>query len=321
VRRQFAWQLSPGEDYSFSTARHRPPSPYIVPHEMSTTGTILPPAIRPRPRWGEALEYILIWVVTLVFGFAAYKVAGHYHSKPSKAPATTEAFANLQNLVQLSVAVVVGVGTFALAVLLKQRFDSQHTTKYIEALGQMVTVMSTLLAGLSDLRTFEAMFKKDEALLRARNLQASASQRVDAMWTLLPYDDELEKYFAETLSDTRLFTRRIIAARTVSREALLDHIDKSWKYLAGGSYEIFLVRECNYEALMVDSATAGLFFYSAIGYGSLFLSSASPQVVQVVTGLFHDHINSPVGGRLPVAANAPKDLEPIKAWLDAVYGI
>ena len=288
---------------------------------MATSGTTqFSSAIRPRSKLAEVVEFLLLWGVTLVFGFVAYKAAGHYHSKPSKTPATTEAFANLQNLIQLNVAVAVGVGTFAMGVLLKQRFDAQHVTRYIEALGQQLSDMSTLIAGLSDLRTFEAMFKKDEALLRARNLQGGASQRVDAMWTLLPYDEELRKYFAETLSDTRLFTRRIVAARTVGRDDLLDHIDKSWQYLAGGSYEIFLVRECNYEALMVDNKIAGLFFYSAIGYGTLFLSSLNQEVVRVVTGLFQDHVISPVGGRLPIAPGAPKNLEPLKAWLDSVYG-
>ena len=119
-------------------------------------------------------------------------------------------------------------------------------------------ITSEQVAIAQALRGPEIVYEFDDALKRARRLQNSASTSVHAMWALLPYDDELRSYFRETLA-AGPFTKRVIAANNVSKADLMDHISESWAHLASGRYEIYVVHECNYEAMVIDKKRAGLF--------------------------------------------------------------
>ncbi len=303
-----------------------------------------------RHRVLDGLGLLVLFLLPLAVGYFAYKLAGQYRSKAANSAATSADFANLQSLIQLTIAAVISVGGYGVLFYNTVRNLRHHvldelkkaTSSNDEALTGVASVISTQsdavhseivllqkqvdeldntvtthLRALADLHDMQVFFNKEEALLKARNLQVSAAENVEAMWTLVPYDDALKSYFAETLS-TKRYTRRIVAARTVNRDDLLDHIDQSWEYLAGGSYVLHLVRECNYEALIVDHTVAGLFFYSSEGYGSCFMESSSTKFVQVVRGLYMGYLDD-ADGRVPIKVRDHKDIDRIAAWLDDFY--
>jgi hypothetical protein len=269
-------------------------------------------------RFLDGLGNIVLRVLPLVAVFVAYGVAGHN---------TTTDIQGLKSLEQLGVGLIAGIAVYTVIAELTLRSMPRRLSdeigalvRELEPLKKTVATLDAAVAeqlrALTDLREMEIFYEKDDALIRARRLQSSASQGVDAMWTLIPYDDALRQYFAETLRE-RIYTSRIVSASNVPLEHLLDHIDKSWEYLAAGTYQLHLVRECNYEALIVDHTTAGLFFYSSQGYGSCFMSSSSGRFVQVVGGLIAD-LKRP-DGRIPIERDAPKDLDRIRTWLDSYY--
>jgi hypothetical protein len=269
-------------------------------------------------RFLDGLGTFVLRILPLVAVFVAYGVAGHN---------TSTDLSGLKSLEQLVISLVAGIAVYTvIAEVTLRRLPRRLSDEIaalvseLEPLKQNVATLDAAVAeqlrALTDLREMEVFYEKDDALIRARRLQASASQGVDAMWTLIPYDNALKEYFAETLRE-RIYTSRIVSASNVPLEHLLDHIDQSWEYLATGSYQLHLVKECNYEALIVDHTTAGLFFYSSQGFGSCFMSSSSGRFVQVVGGLIADLKRS--DGRVPIDRDAPKDLDRIRTWLDSYY--
>lgn len=264
---------------------------------------------------------IIIRLLPLAAAFGAYLLSGI-----SQTPANPD-LQGIQNLLRFALALITGMVTYvAVTELTLRRLPSRVASQVAvlrEELSAVSTQMNALngvvaeqLRTLTNLREFETFYDQDDALVKARALQSSASKSVQAMWTLVPYDEALTEYFAETLA-AGIYTSRIVSTHAVSAEHLLDHIDRSWEYLAAGTYDLHLVRECNYEALVVDHGTAGMFFYSSKGFGSCFMSSTSAGFVQVVEGLIHG-LKRP-DWQLPIEANSPKDLDTIRDWVDAFY--
>jgi hypothetical protein len=279
----------------------------------------------PVPSRGAAIAVVVRGVVPLGLAFLAYALVGH-----QKADLTS-----IQNLIQLAVALVAGVASYTiiteitlerlpgrlskeLAVIEKRlRPVETRLQELTDQLAAVSVAVGEQLRNLVQLHGMEVLFEPEQALARARELQKNARSRVDAMWTLLPYDDSLKTYFAETLASGRPYTSRVIAARTVSRADLLQHIDSCWDRLANETYEIHLVHDCNYEALVVDKKTAGLYIYSDRGFQSCFLSSSTEDFVDAVQGLIQGLRRE--DWRVPIRKGDAKDLAKIGEWLDNYY--
>jgi hypothetical protein len=272
----------------------------------------------------DGLGTVLLRVLPFLIALVAYLIAGQ-----AKAD-----LANIRTLIQLALGMVAGVASYTIITeitlsrlprrlsqeldVLADELTPLNTT--VAELGNAVTELSTAvneqLRALMDLHGMEVLFDRQDALVRARALQDSAEQSIAAMWTNLPYDEALRQYFSETLADAP-YSCRIVAARNVSSDDLLDHVDKMWDRLATKTYEIYLVHDCNYEALVIDHSTAALFIYSDRGFGSCFLSSPTKQFVDAVEGLI-DGLKKPEW-RLPIERNEAKDLDKIRGWIDGYY--
>jgi hypothetical protein len=267
-------------------------------------------------RRGTAVAILIRIAVPFGFAILVYKLAGH----------TKAELGTVQSLIQLAIAMVAGVAAYTIITeITLDRLPLQLTAKLNKVekkLGPVesrLTQLSHKLQKLVDLHGMEMLFNQSEALEKARNLQNSAGDSVDAMWTFLPYDAVLQKYFAETLTDDGPFTRRVVAARSVPREHLIDHIDKAWDRLADHTYEIHLVHDCNYEVVIADRTKAALFIYSERGYKACYISSPAPEFANAVEGLV-ERLRRP-DWLLPVEKGADKatDLAKIEAWVDNYY--
>ncbi|HET6449576.1 MAG TPA: hypothetical protein VFG31_10755 [Conexibacter sp.] len=274
-------------------------------------------------RFLEGLGVLLVRLLPVAVAITVFAIAGH----TVVTRRASQDIADLESLVKLSLSMTTGVAVYVIISEFTLRRLPGRLAREVRKLDTELVLLKNLtndlhgvvlqqihtLTALSDMQVF---FDHDQALVQARRLHESASKRVDAMWTLVPYDDTLRTYFSETLA-VGLYTCRIVAAHTVSREHLRDHIASSWEYLAAGTYEIYVVHECNYEALIVDNNNAGLFFYSSQGYGSCFLSSKSPDFVNVVIGLVAGLKRA--DGRVPIRQGDARDLDAIDSWLDGFY--
>ncbi len=266
--------------------------------------------------FGRGLVVVLLPVAA---GFAAYWFSANASANLSK----------VQDLVSLAIGAVVGILVFMVAgevtILRLRRQLPQEFRRLggdMTALTGQISELETMLVNIREIQRTKAFFDKKEGLSEARKLQDKAKRRVETMWTLFPYDDTLLQYFEQTLARPNIYTVRIVAANTVPREHLLDHIERSWQYLADDSYELYLIRECNYEAMIVDSVSAaGLFFYLREGYGSFFISGDSDVFVPVIQGLFRRQLESPATRRVPIAKGAATEdeLARIAEWLDCFY--
>lgn len=261
----------------------------------------------PDTKWARA-GTVALWLLPFVIGFAAYKAAGHYRSGAAKSPATSADFANLQNLVQLTIAVAMGLATYLVLCELRLR----QLSRQLDPLKQDTSVLRD---ALDDLREVQTFLDKDEGLSEAQKLLESAKNRIETMWTHVPYDQTLKDYFAKTLEE-KIYTVRVVAVKTVPLPALLDHIDTSWEYLAGGTYELRLIGECDYEAMLADGVKAGFFLYSNEGYGGFFTTSTNPKFVAVVGGLLTSLLQ---GKRVPIDENDAKCIKRIEDWLRPFY--
>jgi hypothetical protein len=242
--------------------------------------------------------------------------------------------ANIRTLIQLSLGVVAGVASYTIITEITLSRLPRRLAQELELLADELRPLNTSVAELSvnvgelsdtvnqqiqaltDLHGMEVLFDHQDALVRARALQADAQRSITAMWTTVPYDDTLQQYFEETLA-TSPYSVRIVATESVSQSDLLDHVEKSWDHLSAGKYEIYLVQECNYEALVIDRSTAALFIYSERGYGSCFLSSPTKEFVDAVEGLI-DSLKK-AERRLPTGRNETSDLDAVKEWVNSYY--
>jgi len=272
----------------------------------------------------DGVGNVLLRMLPLGVALAAFLIAGR--ADPD--------LANIRTLLQLSLGVVAGVASYTIIAEITLSRLPRRLSQELEVLADelrplnaAVGDLSTNVADLSDtvdqqvqiltdLHGMEVLFDHQEALTRARSLQDDAERSIAAMWTNVPYDETLQQYFADTLAKSP-YSVRIVAADSVSRDDLLDHVEKSWNHLAAGKYEIYLVQECSYEALVIDRSTAALFIYSDKGYGSCFLSSPTKQFVDAVEGLIDSLRKSE--RRLPTGRNGSKDLSEVKAWIDSYY--
>jgi hypothetical protein len=282
------------------------------------------PSVPRSTRRIDVVGTVVLRALPFAFALAAYLLVG-----TAKADLTS-----IQNLIQLAIGLVAGVATYTvitevtllrlprrlskeLDVLVDELAPLKTTVANMtNAIADLSTAVDSQLRALLDLHEMEILYDQQDALARARALQDSAGQSIEAMWTNLPYDEALQKYFSETLSEGP-FACRIVAARSVDRADLLDHVDKMWDRLAAQTYEIYLTHDCNYEALVVDHSIAALFIYSDKGFGSCFLSSPGQKFVNAVEGLIAG-LKRPEW-RLPVQRNDTKDLAKIDDWLDNYY--
>lgn len=286
-----------------------------------------------KPTRGTVLAVLVRGVIPLGLAFLAYKLVGHQKADLD----------SIENLIQLAVALVAGVATYTILTeitlerlpgrlarelsVIETRLRPVETrldelTHQLADVGGQLSALSMAvdeqLRNLVHLHGMEMLFEPEQALAKARDLQRNAHTRVDAMWTLLPYETSLKEYFDQTLEPGRPYTSRIVAARNVSRDDLLDHIDSCWDRLADETYEIHLVQDCNYEALVVDKKTAGLYIYSHHGFQSCFLSSSTEDFVDAVQGLIQGLRRD--DWRIPVRKGDKKDLAKVGEWLDTYYG-
>jgi hypothetical protein len=277
------------------------------------------------PSRGAAIAVLVRVIVPIGFAVLAFILANQSQAK----------LGTIENLIQLALALVAGVATYTIITeftlerlpgriakelsVIEDKLPplEQRLADMTSQLATLSTAVADQLRELIDLHGMEMLFDQGQALERARRLQDNATRNIDAMWTFLPYDDKLQEYFDETLADGRPYTRRVVAARNVARNQLLDHIDRAWDRLSANTYEIFLVHDCNYEALVLDRATAALFIYSDRGYSSCFLSSPAKQFVDAVEGLV-ESLRRPEW-RLPVQKGEEKNLAKIGEWLDNYY--
>lgn len=278
----------------------------------------------PGRRLADGFGNLILRILPLVVALVAFVVAGR-----AKAD-----LANIRTLMQLSLGVVAGVASYTIITeitlsrlprRLSQELDlladelrplNASVTELSANVGELSDTVNDQVRALTDLHGMEVLFDHQDALARARSLQNDAERSITAMWTNVPYDETLQQYFSETLARSP-YSVRIVAADSVSQEDLLDHIEKSWSHLATGKYEIFLVQECSYEALVIDRSTAALFIYSEKGYGSCFLSSPTKEFVDAVEGLIDSLKRSE--RRLPVGRNETNDLSEIRTWIGGYY--
>lgn len=140
------------------------------------------------------------------------------------------------------------------------------------------------------------------------------------MWTQHSYDDDLKKYFAETLSREGIQTIRIVDALTVQLDDLMDHICASWAHLQKGTYQIYIGKLVEFEAMVIDYNAAGLFIYSAPGYGTCYLGSNDPNFKNVVTGLFERYRRDDNLLSTPAVDSPTQEvLDSIRQWLSRFY--
>jgi hypothetical protein len=301
----------------------------VLPQDPPAPNTQEPPKRRSlsftRPSRGAVIAGLVRVIVPVGFAVLAFMLANR-----SKAELGT-----IENLIQLALALVAGVATYTIITeytlerlpgrlakelsVIEEKLPplEQRLTEMTNQLAELSGAVAGQLRELIDLHGMEMLFDQGQALEKARRLQDNATLSIDAMWTFLPYDDGLQTYFDETLEEGRPYTRRVVAARHVERDQLLDHIDRTWDRLAANTYEIFLVHDCNYEALVLDRATAALFIYSDRGYSSCFLSSPAKQFVDAVEGLV-ESLRRPEW-RLPIQKGEEKNLAKIGEWLDNYY--
>jgi hypothetical protein len=273
----------------------------------------------------SALGTVLIWLVSTGVGFGAYLLSGRYHGSATSAPATSADVDNLQSLIQLTIAGVTAIATYMVIREITARSLSRQLNALKAEIPELRSKLDVLDGRLTDLRETKTFYDKDEGLAEAQRLQHLAQESIETMWTLVDYDPSLKDYFAKTLALPNRYTVRIVAAKTVSREDLLDHIKASWQYLAGAkpSYELHVIRECTYEATIADHGqAAGLFFYDKRGFGSFFIStdgqSGEGRFAKVMEGLFAAHLESDEVKKLPIEKGAPLDdakIDALSKWL------
>lgn len=263
----------------------------------------------------EALSGIwtfLVRAIPFVAAYAAYKTAG----TAAITGAHEQAIRDLGSILQWAVGLIAGIAAYTLI----GEFTLHRLPRDLKDLQAEITTLQTItneqVKIASDLRGLEIVYELDDALRRAKKLQESATTSVLAMWALLPYDKELQTYFADTL-DKCPFTRRVIATHNVAREHLLDHIRESWGHLSQQRYEIYLVRHTNYEAMVIDHKRGGLFFNSERGFGSGYISVNTEQFGHMVEGLIDGLMAH--GERLSVDRGAEFNVDTVTAWLNNYY--
>jgi hypothetical protein len=275
-------------------------------------------------RTREVLGAIAIRVAPVLVGIFVYQAIGWRATGGN----FQQELDSVQHLLQVTIGILVSVAGYTIVSeyslsRMPRRLSRElevlveELTPLRETVAELNTTVNKQLEALIDLHGMEILYDQQEALTKARLLQGNASKSIHAMWTNLPYDEALQQYFSETLAQGSPFASRIVAASNVPPEHLLDHIDKMWDRLADESYEIYLVHDSKFEALVVDRKTAALFFYSGQGYGSAFIASSSDQFVDTVEGIINGLKNPE--WRLPVNRNTPKDLATVRDWIHTYY--
>jgi hypothetical protein len=271
-----------------------------------------------KPRRSQARDVLsgiltfLIRAIPFVAAYVAYKAAG----TAAITSAHEQAIRDLGNILQWTVGLIAGIAAYTLI----GEFTLHRLPRDLKDLEREITTLQTITSEqvkiASDLRGLELVYELDDALRRARKLQESATTSVLAMWALLPYDEDLQTYFADTLQKCP-FTRRVIATSNVARADLVDHIQRCWEHLSAHRYEIYVIRHINYEAMVVDHKRGGLFFNSERGFGSGYISVNTEQFGHMVEGLIDGLIVH--GERLPVSRGAELEIATVKKWLDNYY--
>jgi len=266
---------------------------------------------------------LLIRALPFVAGYVAFRASGSTAIKNS----SDEALRNIGTLLQWALGLIAGIAAYTLiGEVTLRRLPTQistmldTTSRDLKALEQEISELRTITGEqvkiATDLRGLEIVYELDDALRRARRLQSSATSSVRAMWALLPYDDPLRDYFAEAL-DACPFTQRVIAASNVAKHDLRDHIERSWEHLAAQRYEIYIVHQCNYEAMVVDHKRGGLFLISDRGFGSGYISINTEEFSRLVEGLI-EGLMAPTSC-LPVRRGEAYDFDKLSDWLDTYY--
>ncbi len=283
------------------------------------------PISRVRAIAGGAWD-VFIRVLPFLVGYLAFKAA----AKTEVQSSTDHAIRDLGELMQWALGFVAAIAAYTLiGEVTLRRLPSRIATE-VAVTSRAITGLKGDIEHLRDLaheqirvvtemKGVEIVYELDDALQRARKLQGSANGSVQAMWTQVPYDDALKSYFAETLARGHpgLFTARVVGARTVKLPHLLDHVEQSWQYLASGNYELFVVPDCNFEAMVVDHDRAGLFFNTERGYGSCYISVSTKEFTRMVEGIFTALMQPK--DRLPVERDDGYDVDRIRTWLDNYY--
>lgn len=236
----------------------------------------------------------------------------------------------LKDLLQFTIALLAGVTAYAIQneYMLRKvpnelRQEVRILDNSINAIQSRVSSLDIALARqlevLGTLSTIETVaFEPERALVYARDLQSQARQSVSAMWTQTPYDDDLKDYFADTLGKN-VHTIRVVDTSTVSLTDLIDHIRRTWDYLSAGSYEIYLVREVGFEAMLVDHDSCALFIYPKVNMECCYISSRDKNFIWVTHNLFQRMQSD----RLPVSANhealSEARLQELFVWLQGFY--
>lgn len=300
--------------------------------DKSSTDTPAPPEPKRRERFQwpsrEAILTLLArGIIPLAAAFLTFLLVSQTETSLSK----------IDGLIQLAIALIAGVAVYTVitdirveglpeklsndlaSIERKLQPVDQHLSQLADQLDHLSDAIDHQFQRLADQHGMEMLFDQSQALEKARELQDRAENRVEAMWTFLPYDDVLKAYFDEMLGKDQPFTNRIVAARNVPFSNLVDHIDKTWDRLADHSYEIHLVYDCNFEVVIVDRETAALFIYSDHGYSCCYMSSPQRKFVDAVEGLAAG-LRRPEW-RLPVkkGAKKKKELAKVQDWLHTYY--
>jgi len=247
--------------------------------------------------------------------------------------ATTSAnTTGLKDLLQFSIALIAGLAGYLVSyeVIIRRlprliRKDLTSLDENLTTLNSEIETLQTKLAEqlitIESLRQFQKIeFEIAAALTSARALQRKATKSVWAMWTQHAYDASLKEYFEDTLSREGIQTVRIVDALTVEIEDLIDHISVSWPHFQKGTYQIYVGNLVEFEAMVIDYCEAGLFIYSAPGYGTCYLGSDDVNFKNVVTGLFERYRRDENLLTVPhVDSPTPEAVTSIRDWLQRFY--
>ncbi len=282
-----------------------------------------PPPPHPNSKLRGYFHELLIRMVPVGIGAGAFFLAAITKTNNS----------GLKDLLQFTVALLAGVTAYTVTnEIFLRRLPRQIKTE-MSALVDNLDVLNAEIVALDgelakqlvvieSLKQFQTVaFDVSEALTHARAMQQKASQSVWAMWTQHQYDQSLKTYFADTLAN-RVYTLRVVDAKTVHIDELIDHVTQSWVYLTSGTYEIYVARQVEFEAMVVDHDEAGLFLYPhGGGFGCCYIGSGDRRFVTVGEGLF-DRLRDPQS-LLPIPKHllepSEEALSQVRVWLQKFY--
>lgn len=195
----------------------------------------------------------------------------------------------------------------------------------------LATLFLILLRMMVDQRKpqpFHARFTFDEGLVRSQRSQLGADH-ISAISANREYTAGFVRYVDQTLAGAS-HVSRVLDPSNLSREHLLDHMQRTWPFLVGDGhhpprYILYFGSTGNVGTVVVDRRLASFFIYTGNPNQCLYLESEVKEVVDAAESRF-DFLTSTTGPnravRFPAGETPPSkfDLAWVSAWLDR-YGV